>query len=90
MVGSVLIERMLAEKDFEQDFEATFFTTSNVGGKGPEVGKAAPPLVDALSIKDLAGMDIVVSCQGGDYTNDVHTKVRSPTAYLRPHVEHMY
>jgi aspartate-semialdehyde dehydrogenase len=90
MVGSVLIERMLAEKDFEQDFEATFFTTSNVGGKGPEVGKNAPPLVDALSIKALAGMDIVVSCQGGDYTNDVHPKVRSPTAYLRPHVENVY
>lgn len=47
MVGSVLVERMLAEKDFEQDFEPTFFTTSNVGGQGPEVGKDAPPLVDA-------------------------------------------
>ena len=47
MVGSVLVERMLAEKDFEQDFEPTFFTTSNVGGKGPEVGKDSPPLVDA-------------------------------------------
>lgn len=48
MVGSVLVERMLAEKDFAQDFEATFFTTSNVGGKGPEVGKDSPPLVDAF------------------------------------------
>ena len=47
MVGSVLVERMLAEKDFDQDFEATFYTTSNVGGKGPDVGKDAPPLVDA-------------------------------------------
>ena len=48
MVGSVLVERMLAEKDFDQEFEATFFTTSNVGGKGPEVGKESPPLVDAF------------------------------------------
>ena len=77
MVGSVLVERMLAEKDFEQDFEATFFTTSNVGGKGPEVGKEAPPLVDAKSIKDLAAMDIIVTCQGGDYTNEVHPKLRA-------------
>jgi aspartate-semialdehyde dehydrogenase len=77
MVGSVLLERMLAEKDFEQDFEATFFTTSNVGGKGPEVGKDAPPLVDATSIKDLAAMDIIVTCQGGDYTNEVHPKLRA-------------
>ena len=77
MVGSVLVERMLAENDFEQDFQATFFTTSNVGGKGPDVGKDAPPLVDATSIKELAAMDIVVSCQGGDYTNEVHPKLRA-------------
>jgi aspartate-semialdehyde dehydrogenase len=76
MVGSVLVERMLAEKDFEQEFDATFFTTSNVGGNGPAVGKDAPPLVDAYSIKDLAAMDIVVSCQGGDYTKEVHPKLR--------------
>jgi len=76
MVGSVLIERMLAEGDFDKDFEAVFFTTSSVGGRGPEVGKDAPPLVDAFSVDDLAAMDIVVSCQGGDYTREVHPKLR--------------
>lgn len=81
MVGSVLVERMLAEKDFEQDFEPTFFTTSNVGGKGPEVGKDSPPLVDAYSIADLAAMDIIVSCQGGDYTNQVHAQLRGEAGW---------
>ncbi|EKX48130.1 hypothetical protein GUITHDRAFT_106207 [Guillardia theta CCMP2712] len=76
MVGSVLLERMMEEKDFDGSFEATFFTTSNVGGQGPNVGQSSPPLVDAFSIADLSAMDVVVSCQGGDYTNEVHPKLR--------------
>ncbi|MFZ5998095.1 MAG: aspartate-semialdehyde dehydrogenase [Nitrospirota bacterium] len=76
MVGSVLMGRMREEKDF--DFvEPVFFTTSNVGGKAPEVGKSAPVLKDAKSIGELKAMDAVVSCQGGDYTNDVYPKLRA-------------
>ncbi|MDH3514985.1 MAG: aspartate-semialdehyde dehydrogenase, partial [Gammaproteobacteria bacterium] len=49
MVGSVLMGRMQAEKDFDH-IEPVFFTTSNVGGKGPAIGKAVPPLKDAKNI----------------------------------------
>jgi aspartate-semialdehyde dehydrogenase len=76
MVGSVLMGRMKEEKDFDH-IEPVFFTTSNVGGKGPEVGKGASALKDAKSIDDLKKMDIVLTCQGGDYTNDVYPKLRS-------------
>lgn len=76
MVGSVLMDRMLTEKDF-QGFEAVFFTTSQVGGKGPDVGLAIPPLKDAYDIKALADADIVVTCQGGDYTKKVYPQIRA-------------
>ncbi|MCP4666075.1 MAG: aspartate-semialdehyde dehydrogenase [Deltaproteobacteria bacterium] len=75
MVGSVLMERMREEKDF-QGFEPVFFTTSNVGGKGPDVGLDIPPLKDAYDIDLLASQDIVVTCQGGDYTKKVHPEIR--------------
>jgi aspartate-semialdehyde dehydrogenase len=75
MVGSVLMERMNAEGDFK-GFEPLFFTTSNVGGPAPEVGLSAPPLVDGRDIGRLAAMDIIVTCQGGDYTNEVYPKLR--------------
>jgi aspartate-semialdehyde dehydrogenase len=75
MVGSVLMERMRGEKDFK-DFEPVFFTTSNVGGKGPEVGIDIPPLMDAYDIKLLLSLDIVVTCQGSDYTKKVHPELR--------------
>ncbi len=74
MVGSVLMGRMKEEKDFDL-IDAVFFTTSNVGGAAPAIGKDAPPLKDARSIEDLKAMDAVVSCQGGDYTNDVYPKL---------------
>jgi aspartate-semialdehyde dehydrogenase len=74
MVGSVLMERMHAEKDFAL-FEPTFFTTSQVGGPAPL--KSAPPLKDARSIPDLTAMEILVSCQGGEYTTDVYPKLRA-------------
>jgi len=76
MVGSVLMDRMLAEKDFK-GFEATFFTTSQVGGKGPQVGMDIPPLKDAYDVKALADADIVVTCQGGDYTKQVYPQIRA-------------
>jgi aspartate-semialdehyde dehydrogenase len=76
MVGSVLIERMRAEGDF-RDIEATFFTTSNVGGAGPAIGKPVGALKDANDIAALAKNDVIITCQGGDYTKAVHPKLRA-------------
>jgi len=75
MVGSVLMGRMNEEKDFAH-IDPVFFTTSNVGGKGPDIGKDVPALKDARNISELKAMDIIVSCQGGDYTNEVYPKLR--------------
>jgi len=75
MVGSVLMERMRAEGDFK-GFEPLFFTTSNVGGTGPSIGLDMPPLADARDLAKLSAMDIIITCQGGDYTNEVHPKLR--------------
>ena len=76
MVGSVLMQRMQAEKDFAL-IDPVFFTTSNVGGKGPAIGKDVPPLKDAKSIDELKKMDVIVTCQGGDYTSEIFPKLRS-------------
>jgi aspartate-semialdehyde dehydrogenase len=76
MVGSVLMGRMQAERDFDH-IEPVFFTTSQVGGKGPAIGKDVQPLKDAKNIDDLKAMDIIISCQGGDYTNEVFPKLRA-------------
>src|SRR5215475_3617940 len=76
MVGSVLMQRMHAERDFAL-IEPVFFTTSRVGEMGPFVGKESAPLRDARSVEELASMDIVVSCQGGDYTNEVFPRLRA-------------
>jgi aspartate-semialdehyde dehydrogenase len=76
MVGSVLMQRMHAERDFAR-IEPVFFSTSQVGAIGPFIGKETAPLKDARSIDALAAMDIVVSCQGGDYTNEIHPKLRA-------------
>jgi aspartate-semialdehyde dehydrogenase len=76
MVGSVLLERMRAENDFDA-IEASFFTTSNVGGTGPTIGKAVAPLQDANDVQELARHDVLVSCQGGDYTKAIHPKLRA-------------
>ena len=75
MVGSVLMERMKAEKDFK-GYEPVFFTTSSVGGKGPDIGLDVPPLKDAFDLNLLASLDIVVTCQGGDYTQKVYPELR--------------
>lgn len=75
MVGSVLMGRMLAEKGFK-GYEPVFFTTSNLGGKGPEIGIAIPPLKDAFDLSLLSSMDILVTCQGGDYTGQVYPQLR--------------
>ncbi len=76
MVGSVLVGRMQAERDFDL-IEPVFFTTSQVGGGGPAVGKDVSPLKDATSVEKLKEMDIVISCQGGDYTSEIFPKLRA-------------
>jgi aspartate-semialdehyde dehydrogenase len=76
MVGSVLMQRMREEKDFDH-FEPVFFTTSNPGGKGPDVGKDVPPLKDAKSVDELKAMDVILTCQGGDYTKEVYPQLRA-------------
>ena len=75
MVGSVLMQRMLEERDFDL-IEPVFFTTSNVGGQGPAIGKDIAPLKDAYSIDELKTLDVILTCQGGDYTNEVFPKLR--------------
>ena len=74
MVGSVLMTRMRAERDFAL-INPVFFTTSNVGGKGPR--ESNEPLRDASSVADLKQMDVIITCQGGDYTNDIYPKLRA-------------
>ena len=76
MVGSVLMERMREEKDF-QGYAPLFFTTSNVGGTGPDIGLDIPPLKDAQDLDLLSSLDVIVSCQGGDYTKEVYPRLRS-------------
>lgn len=75
MVGSVLMERMHQENDF-QGIESFFFTTSQVGQNGPDVGMGSKPLADASNIERLAEMDIIVSCQGGSYTSTIIETLR--------------
>jgi aspartate-semialdehyde dehydrogenase len=74
MVGSVLMDRMRAENDFAL-VDPVFFTTSSIGGKGP--GESKEPLKDAASIADLKRMEVIVTCQGGDYTNVIFPKLRA-------------
>ena len=75
MVGSVLMQRMCDENDF--DFiEPIFFTTSQTGQPGPDIGKEVPLLKDAKSIDELKAMDVIITCQGGDYTGDIYPKLR--------------
>jgi len=72
MVGSVLIDRMREENDFAH-IEPIFFTTSQAGQPGPDVGVEIPPLQSAFDIEALQQMDIIITCQGGDYTKEVST-----------------
>jgi len=75
MVGSVLMGRMIEENDFAA-IEPVFFTTSNVGGKAPDIGRDAPELKDAYDIDALSALDAIVTCQGGDYTKAVFADLR--------------
>ena len=76
MVGSVLMQRMQQERDFDH-VDPVFFTTSQVGGKGPAIGKEVSALKDARDLKELQAMQIIISCQGGDYTNEIFPKLRA-------------
>ena len=76
MVGSVLVQRMREERDFDH-VEPVFFSTSQAGGKGPAIGRDTPPVGDALSIESLKALPVIISCQGGDYTNDIYPRLRA-------------
>ena len=75
MVGSVLMQRMREEKDFDL-IDAVFFTTSNAGGTSPAEGRGVP-LKDAHNLDELKAMDVIISCQGGDYSTEIFPKLRA-------------
>ena len=76
MVGSVLVQRMQEERDFDL-IVPVFFSTSQAGGKGPAVGKSVPTVKDSRDARELAAMDILISCQGSEYTAEIHPKLRA-------------
>ena len=76
MVGSVLMQRMHEEADFAT-IDASFFSTSQKGQPGPVVGDSATTLLDANDVDALANMDVVLTCQGGDYTKQIHPALRA-------------
>ena len=75
MVGSVLLERMRAEGDLE-GVGATFYSTSQVGAPSPDVGGGTSPLEDAYDLASLSKQDVILTCQGGDYTKQVLPQLR--------------
>jgi aspartate-semialdehyde dehydrogenase len=76
MVGSVLVQRMREERDFEA-IEPVFFSTSQAGGRAPATGRDAGLVRDAMDLAALKSLPVVISCQGGDYTNEVHPRLRA-------------
>jgi len=76
MVGSVLMQRMQDEGDFDH-IEPVFFTTSNPGGAAPKMAKNETTLKSASDIAELSKCEIIISCQGGDYTGEVYPKLRA-------------
>jgi aspartate-semialdehyde dehydrogenase len=76
MVGSVLVERMRTEDDFAL-IEPAFFSTTQAGAAAPDFGRGHRLVADANDLDALARCEILVSCQGGDYTQDVHPKLRA-------------
>jgi aspartate-semialdehyde dehydrogenase len=75
MVGSVLVQRMREERDFDL-IDPVFFSTSQAGAAGPEIGKRTSAVKDAKDVSELAAVDVLISCQGGEYTADIHPKLR--------------
>ncbi len=76
MVGSVLMDRMIAEKDFDL-IEPIFFSTSNAGGNAPTLAKNETILKDAFDLVALKRCDVIITAQGGDYTSEVYPKLRA-------------
>jgi aspartate-semialdehyde dehydrogenase len=76
MVGSVLVQRMREERDFDH-VEPVFFSTSQAGGRGPTFGRDAAPVQSATDIDALKALPVIIACQGGDYTNEVHPRLRA-------------
>jgi aspartate-semialdehyde dehydrogenase len=76
MVGSVLVQRMREERDFDL-VEPVFFSTSQAGGKGPAIGKDTGPVQSATDIDALKRLPVIIACQGGDYTNAVYPQLRA-------------
>jgi len=75
MVGSVLVGRMREERDFDH-VEPVFFSTSRAGTQAPAIGKSVGPVKDAMDIAALESLPVIISCQGGDYTNEVYPRLR--------------
>src|SRR6267142_649791 len=75
MVGSVLVSRMREERDFDP-IEPVFFSTSRAGAQAPAIGKSVEPVKDAMDIAALKSLPVIISCQGGDYTNEVYPRLR--------------
>jgi aspartate-semialdehyde dehydrogenase len=76
MVGSVLVQRMQEERDFDL-IAPVFFSTSQAGTPAPAVGKSVPPVKDARDLASLMDADVLISCQGGDYTSEMHPRLRA-------------
>ena len=76
MVGSVLVQRMREERDFDL-INPVFFSTSQSGTAGPAIGKPVPPVKDANDLCALKTADVLISCQGGDYTTEIYPKLRA-------------
>jgi aspartate-semialdehyde dehydrogenase len=76
MVGSVLVQRMREERDFDL-IEPVFFSTSQAGGKGPAIGRDAGAVQSATDIAVLKSLPVIIACQGGDYTNAVYPQLRA-------------
>src|SRR5699024_5826097 len=76
MVGSVLMQRMQEERDFD-GLNPIFFSTSQVGQAAPLFAPQGGTLQDAMDIDVLKTLDIIVTCQGGDYTSEIYPKLRA-------------
>ena len=75
MVGSVLVQRMREERDFDH-IDPIFFSTSQAGASGPAIGRATEPVASATDVAALSRLPVIVSCQGGDYTKEMYPKLR--------------
>jgi aspartate-semialdehyde dehydrogenase len=75
MVGSVLVQRMREERDFDL-IDPLFFSTSQAGAAAPAIGKRVPPVKNAKDLSELTAMDVLISCQGGEYTSEIYPKLR--------------